>query len=73
MRSQDRPIIFGAPYRVYVRAVRLALEEKDVRYELVPIDIFAPGGTPPEHQVRHHSGEFPPSNMPASACTKPAR
>jgi len=44
---------------VYIRAVRLALEEKDVRYELVPIDIFAPGGAPPEHQVRHPFGKIP--------------
>src|SRR6516225_9595126 len=52
-RSANHPIVFGAPYSVYVRAVRLALEEKGVPYELVPIDIFAPGGAPPEHQVRH--------------------
>ena len=32
-----------APYSVYVRAVRLALEEKGIVYELVPVDIFAPG------------------------------
>jgi glutathione S-transferase len=30
MRSTDKPIVFGAPYSVYVRAVRLALEEKGV-------------------------------------------
>jgi glutathione S-transferase len=28
-------IVFGAPYSVYVRAVRLALEEKGVHYELI--------------------------------------
>ena len=58
-RSANHPIVFGAPYSVYVRAVRLALEEKDVRYELVPIDIFAPGGAPPEYQVRHPFGKTP--------------
>jgi len=58
-RSADHPIVFGAPYSVYVRAVRLALEEKGVPYELVPIDIFAPGGAPPEHQVRHPFGKIP--------------
>jgi glutathione S-transferase len=45
--------IFGAAYSVYVRAVRLALEEKDVAYELVPIDIFAEGGPPPDYAERH--------------------
>lgn len=38
------PILFGAAYSVYVRAVRLALEEKQVPHRLVEIDIFAPGG-----------------------------
>jgi hypothetical protein len=28
MSGDDRPVVFGAPYSVYVRAVRLALEEK---------------------------------------------
>jgi len=42
-----------------VRAVRLALEEKGVEYELVPVDIFAPGGPPPEHMARHPFGKIP--------------
>jgi glutathione S-transferase len=53
------PIVFGAPYSVYVRAVRLVLEEKGVRYELVPVDIFASGGAPPEHRARHPFGKIP--------------
>src|SRR5260370_38055029 len=28
MEDTDKPIVFGAPYSVYVRAVRLELEEK---------------------------------------------
>jgi hypothetical protein len=36
MVPAEHPIVFDAPYSVYVRAVRLALEEKGVRYELVP-------------------------------------
>ena len=58
-QSVVNPFVFGAPYSVYVRAVRLALEEKGVRYELVPIDIFAPGGAPSEHQARHPFGKIP--------------
>jgi glutathione S-transferase len=59
MKSADRPIVFGAPYSVYVRAVRLALEEKGVDYELVPVDIFASEGQPAEHMVRHPFGKIP--------------
>jgi glutathione S-transferase len=59
MKSADRPIVFGAPYSVYVRAVRLALEEKGVAYELVPVDVFAPGGPPGDHMKRHPFGKIP--------------
>src|SRR5271166_1006725 len=59
MRPTEHPIVFGAPYSVYVRAVRLALEEKGVRYELVPVDIFSPSGAPPEHMARHPFGKIP--------------
>ena len=59
MQAASHPIVFGAPYSVYVRAVRLALEEKGVPYELVPVDIFAPGGPPPEHRERHPFGKIP--------------
>lgn len=59
MGSTDKPIVFGAPYSVYVRAVRLALEEKGVDYELVPVDIFAPGGPAREHMKRHPFGKIP--------------
>ncbi len=59
MSSTDKPIVFGAPYSVYVRAVRLALEERGVAYELVPVDIFAPGGPPADHMNRHPFGKIP--------------
>jgi len=59
MQPTESPIVFGAPYSVYVRAVRLALEEKGVRYELVPVDIFASEGTPAEHKARHPFGKIP--------------
>ena len=57
--QEDKPMLFGEPYSVYVRAVRLALEEKNVAYELVPVDIFKPGGPPPEHYARHPFGKIP--------------
>ena len=37
----NRVTLFGASYSVYVRIVRLVLEEIGVPYELVEIDIFA--------------------------------
>jgi glutathione S-transferase len=59
MNRDDKPIVYGAPYSVYVRAARLALEEKGVDYELVPVDIFAPDGPPPEYRARHPFGKIP--------------
>jgi hypothetical protein len=73
VQAASHPIVFGAPYSVYVRAVRLALEEKGVPYELVPVDIFAPGGPSPEHRERHPFGKIPPSNTPGFACTRRGR
>ena len=35
-------LLFGAPYSVYTRIVRLALEEKGLAYRLVETDIFSP-------------------------------
>ena len=43
MTAKDQPelpILYGAPYSVYVRIVRLVLLEKKVEYTLKPIDIF---------------------------------
>jgi glutathione S-transferase len=59
MRASGYPIVVGAPYSVYVRAVRLALEEKGVPYEIVPVDIFATGGPPPEYRARHPFRKIP--------------
>lgn len=55
----DRPILYGAPYSVYVGAVRLALAAKGVSYDLVPVDVFADGGPPTDHLARHPFGRIP--------------
>lgn len=52
-------IVFGAAYSVYVRIVRLTLEEKGVPYRLEEVDIFAEGGPPAEHRARHPFGRIP--------------
>lgn len=40
MAGQAGVTLYGAPYSVYVRIVRLALHEKGVAYRLEPVDIF---------------------------------
>lgn len=54
-----RPILYGAPYSVYVRICRLALLEKGVDHELVPIDVFAPAGLPDWYLTLHPFGRIP--------------
>jgi glutathione S-transferase len=53
------PIVFSAAYSVYVRIVRLALEEKGIPYRLTEVDIFAEGGPPADYRVRHPFGRIP--------------
>ena len=51
--------LYGATYSVYVRAVRMALAEKGVSHDLVEVDVFAAGGPPDDHLVRHPFGKIP--------------
>lgn len=51
--------VYGAPYSTYVRAVRLALEEKGVPYDLVEVDILAEDDPPAEHYARQPFGKIP--------------
>ncbi|MFZ6765015.1 glutathione S-transferase N-terminal domain-containing protein [Pseudoroseomonas sp. WGS1072] len=53
---REQPVLYGASYSVYVRAVRLTLAEKGVPYTLVPVDVFAPGGPPAEYLARQPFG-----------------
>lgn len=53
------PVVFGAGYSVYVRIVRLTLEEKGVVYRLEPVEIFAEGGPPEDYRTRHPFGKIP--------------
>ena len=57
--ASSRPIVFGAGYSVYVRIVRLALEEKGVPYRLEEVDIFAEDGPPSDYFRRHPFGKIP--------------
>jgi glutathione S-transferase len=51
--------VFGATYSVYVRIVRLALEEKGVAYRLEEVDIFAEGGPPEDYLERQPFARIP--------------
>jgi glutathione S-transferase len=54
-----KPRLYGASYSVYVRIARLALLEKGVDHEHVPVDIFAPGGPPAWYGDLHPFAKIP--------------
>ena len=54
-----KPILYGADNSVYVRIARMALEEKGIDYELVPLDIFAAEGIPAWYLEHHPFGRIP--------------
>jgi len=51
--------LYGADYSVYVRIARMTLAEKGVDHELVPVDVFAPGGIPEWYRELHPFGRIP--------------
>lgn len=51
--------LYGSPYSVYVRIVRLTLLEKQLPYCLKPIDIFGKNDLPLEYQALHPFGKIP--------------
>ncbi|RWB33080.1 MAG: glutathione S-transferase family protein [Mesorhizobium sp.] len=55
----SKPVVYGADYSVYVRIVRLVLEEKGIDYELVPVDIFSADGIPSWYFDHHPFGRIP--------------
>ena len=55
----NRITLFGASYSVYVRIVRLVLEELGIPYDLTGIDIFSKDGVPPDYLDRHPFGRIP--------------
>jgi len=51
--------LYGRPFSVYVRTVRLALEEKGLPYTLEGVDPFAEGGLPDWYLEIHPFGKVP--------------
>lgn len=53
------PVLYGAGYSVYVRAVIMALEAKGVAYQRVPVDVFDAAGPPAELLALNPFGKIP--------------
>lgn len=51
--------LYGRPFSVYVRTVRLCLHEKGLDYDLVDVDPFAPEGLPDWYRELHPFGKIP--------------
>lgn len=51
--------LFGADYSVFVRICRLTLEEKQIGYDLVPVDVFAENGPPDWYADKHPFSKIP--------------
>ena len=51
--------LYGPDYSTYTRSLRIALAEKGVDYDLVPVDIFEGEHKTPEHLARHPFGKVP--------------
>ena len=51
--AASTPLLYGAAYNVYVRAVRLALAEKGVDYQLLEVELNAEEGAPANYL--HHA------------------
>jgi glutathione S-transferase len=54
-----KPRLLGAAYSCYVQIARLALAEKRVDYELVPVDVFAARGPPSWYLEHQPFGRIP--------------
>jgi hypothetical protein len=73
MEAADNPIVFGAPYSVYVRAVRLALEEKGVPSYLSRSIFLQRQARQPNTRNDTLSAKSRRSSMPDFAFMKRAR
>ena len=57
--SANTPVLYGAGYSVYVRAVMMTLAAKGVHYRHESIDIFADTGIPADYLLLHPFGKIP--------------
>jgi glutathione S-transferase len=54
-----KPVVYGPSFSTYVRAVRLALSEKDVAYGMEELNIFTGVHKEPEHLTKHPFAKVP--------------
>jgi glutathione S-transferase len=59
MSTASTPMLYGAAYNVYVRAVRLALAEKGVDYRLIEVELNAEEGAPANYLHHAHFMRIP--------------
>lgn len=57
--ASAQPILYGADYSCYVRIARLALMEKGVAHDIIPVDVFAEAGLPDWYLQIHPFGRIP--------------
>lgn len=68
-----KPRLFEADYSVYVRVARLALIEKGVDHELVPVDAFLADGLPGWYLDLQPFGRIPALSTAISDCSRQPR
>ena len=57
--NEALPVLYGAGYSVYVRAVLMALSAKGARFVHEPVDVFAEGGAPSSYLALSPFGKIP--------------
>src|SRR5688572_16175827 len=57
--AASTPLLYGAAYNVYVRAVRLALTEKGVDYQLIEVELNTEEGAPANYLHHTHFMRIP--------------
>ena len=55
----EKPVLYGFDGSTYVRTVRMALAEKGVAYDQVPVNVLAGEPRQPEHLARNPFGKVP--------------
>ncbi|MEM7499169.1 MAG: glutathione S-transferase family protein [Pseudomonadota bacterium] len=55
----DKPVLYGFDGSTYVRSVRMALKDKGIEYDQVPLNVLEGEPKQPEHLKRHPFGKVP--------------
>jgi glutathione S-transferase len=55
----DNPVLYGFDGSTFVRTLRMVLEDKDIAYDQVPVNVLAGEPRQPEHLARHPFGKVP--------------